>query len=85
MKTVANLGSLQQAQNLKLVLGSVGIDSFIPDEISAGVAPHFFVTRAGVRLQVDEKDEEEAKRIIQEESDEARASKQEDTKPQGEG
>ena len=38
MKTVANLGSLQQAQNLKLMLGSMGIDSFIPDERSAVAA-----------------------------------------------
>jgi hypothetical protein len=84
MKTVANLGSLQQAQNLKLVLGSMGIDSFIPDEVSAGVAPHFFATRTGVRLQVDEKDEEEAKRIIQKEFDDSKAE-QDDTKPQREG
>ena len=66
MKTVANLGSLQQAQNLKMTLGSMGLESFIPDEIIAGIAPHFFMTRSGVRLQVDEKDEEEAKRIIRE-------------------
>ena len=73
MKTVANLGSIQQAQNLKLVLGSMGIDSFIPDEVSAGVAPHLFATRVGIRLQVDDKDEEEAKRIIQEGSDNSKA------------
>ena len=48
-------------------LASMGIESFIPDEISAGVAPHFFMTRSSVRLQVDEEDEEKAKRIILEE------------------
>lgn len=65
MKTVANLGSIQDAQNLKLKLGSAGIEAFIPDEISAGVAPHLFMTRTGIRLQVEEKDEEEARQIIE--------------------
>jgi len=69
MKTVANLGTIQQAQSFKLLLGSMGIDAFIPDEVSAGVAPHLFTTRVGIRLQVDDKDEEGAKRIIREEFD----------------
>jgi hypothetical protein len=67
MKTVARYGSLQEAQNLKLLLGSVGIESFIPDEISAGMAPMLFLNRVGVRVQVEEKDEGEAKRVIEEE------------------
>ncbi len=66
MKTVANLGSIQAAQSLKLKLGFAGIEAFIPDEISAGVAPHLFMSRAGVRVQVAEADEAEAKRIIEE-------------------
>lgn len=65
MKTVANLGSIQAAQDLKLKLGSAGIEAFIPDEISAGVAPHLFMTRTGIRLQVAETDEDEAKKIIE--------------------
>ncbi len=65
MITVANLGSIQEAQNLKLKLGSVGIVAFIPDELSAGMAPFFLTTKAGVRLQVEEKDENLARRIIE--------------------
>ena len=64
MKTVANLGSIQAAQSLKLKLGFAGIEAFIPDEVSAGIAPHLFMSRAGVRVQVAEADEAEAKRII---------------------
>ena len=65
MITIANLGSIQEAQNLKLKLGSVGIEAFIPDELSAGLAPFFLTTKAGVRLQVEEKDEVLARRIIE--------------------
>ena len=66
LKTVANLTTIQQAQSLKLLLGSTGIDAFIPDEISAGLMPHIFLGQAGgVRLQVAEEDEEEARQIIE--------------------
>lgn len=64
MKTIANLGSMEQAQSLKRRLESAGIGAFIPDEMSATIAPHFFMTRVGIRLQVDERDEEEARLIL---------------------
>ena len=64
MKTVANLITLQEAQNLKLLLGSAGIDAFIPDEMSAGVAPHLFLSKTGIRLQVHESDVEIATELI---------------------
>lgn len=68
MKTVANLGSIQEAQSLKLMLGSFGIEAFIPDEISAGIAPYLFVgQRSGIRLQVPDDDEDEARRLLEEE------------------
>jgi len=49
----------------KLALGAAGIDAFIPDEMSASVAPMFFVNKPGVRLQVAEEDEEAAKEILE--------------------
>ena len=61
MKTIANFGTLMEAELLKLKLASCGIDAFIPDELTAGVAPHIFATRSGIRLQVAEKDVESAK------------------------
>lgn len=46
-------------------LGSEGIEAFIPDEVSAGLEPHIFLTRQGIRLQVNEKDMEVAQKIIE--------------------
>jgi hypothetical protein len=58
-----------EAELLKLKLASFGIDAFIPDELTAGVAPHIFATRSGIRLQVEEKDVESAKAAMQSEID----------------
>ena len=69
MKTIANFGTLMEAELLKLKLASFGIDAFIPDELTAGVAPHIFATRSGIRLQVAEKDVESAKAAMQSEID----------------
>jgi len=65
MKTVANLGSIYAAQALKLKLGSAGIEAFIPDEMSADLAPPHFMSPSGIRLQVAEADEVEARKIIE--------------------
>tara|TARA_R110000850_G_scaffold85842_1_gene185111 strand:- start:865 stop:1092 length:228 start_codon:yes stop_codon:yes gene_type:complete len=68
MKTIARFTNLQSAQIAKLNLGAAGIEGFIPDEMSAGTAPYLFMTKAGVRLQVREEDEEEAKAVLERES-----------------
>ncbi|NOX98876.1 MAG: hypothetical protein GXP30_03940 [Verrucomicrobia bacterium] len=65
LKTIANPGTIQKAQSLKLLLGSIGIEAFIPDELMAGIAPHLFMTRTGVRVQVEEEEEEDAMRLIE--------------------
>ena len=65
MKTVAQFNSLEEALILKLELGSCGIDAFIPDEMSAGVAPNIFLTKAGIRVQVADEDEEDARQVIE--------------------
>ena len=62
--TVANCSSIQQAYSFKIALDAVEIESFIPDEISAGLAPHHFTTPAGVRLQVRQEDLEAAQEAI---------------------
>jgi hypothetical protein len=64
MNTIANCFDLNDALRLKMALESAGIPSFIPDEISAGVAPNLFLTTTGVRLQVAEEHAEEALKII---------------------
>lgn len=70
MKTVANCNNLFEAQRLKTLLEASGIPATIPDEAMAGIAPHHFLTNAGVRLQVVEENESEAKKIISEASGE---------------
>ena len=64
MTTVANCLNLQEAAQLQMLLQASGIPSFLPDEISAGIAPHHFLTPSGVRLQVAEEHAEEARRLI---------------------
>ena len=64
MITVANCFDLNEALRLKMHLDSAGIAVFIPDEFSAGAAPHHFLTGSGVRLQVAEAQAEEARQVI---------------------
>ncbi|MDB6147543.1 MAG: hypothetical protein JWO45_1207 [Spartobacteria bacterium] len=68
MITVANCYDLNEALRLKMALDAANISSFIPDEATAQNAPYVFIaTGAGVRLQVADKDAEEARKIIQRE------------------
>ena len=65
MKTVANCLNLGEAQHFKTVLDAAGIPSFIPDELSAGIAPHhFYTSSSGVRLQVADENADEAEGLI---------------------
>jgi hypothetical protein len=64
MITIANFGSLMEAELLKLKLASFGIDAFIPDELTSGVAPHIFATKSGVRVQVAPEDACRAKEVM---------------------
>ena len=67
MVTVANCFDLNEALRLKMALDAANIESVIPDEATAQNAPYVFLgTESGVRLQVAEKDAEEARRIIKE-------------------
>ncbi len=71
MKTIARFTTLEEAQIAKLTLGAAGIEAFIPDEMSAGVAPMFFVNKPGVRLQVFEENEAAAQTILEVEIEDA--------------
>lgn len=64
MTDVANVGTIQEAQVLKMQLGACGIEAFIPDEVSAVVAPHHFMTPTGVRVQVADEDAEAARKVL---------------------
>lgn len=63
MVTIANCRDLNEALRLQMLLGCGNIKSFIPDESSATLAPHYFFA-SGVRVQVSEEDTERAKRIV---------------------
>ena len=71
MKTIANCRTLEEADCLRALLEAHGIPAFIPDENAASVVPHHLVTRSGVRLQVAEKDEDEARLLVERRGDEA--------------
>jgi hypothetical protein len=62
--TVRHCFDLSQAQQLKTRLEAAGIPAFIPDEISAGIAPYHFFNPSGVRLQVSEAHVEEARALL---------------------
>ena len=64
MKTIAQYGTLKEAELLKMKLASCDIDAFIPDELIAGVAPHIFATRSGIRVQVADKDLKMSKSLL---------------------
>lgn len=65
MVTIANCRDLNDALRLQMLLGCASIESFIPDENSASLTPHYFFA-SGVRVQVPEDDAEKAKQIVSE-------------------
>ena len=67
MITVANCFDFIEANRLRMALESVGIPVFIPDEMTASVAPHWFLNGSGIRLQVENQDAAAASKIIEEE------------------
>ena len=65
MTTIANCLTLMDAERVRLLLASHSIEAYIPDSISASVLPHHFVTKSGVRVQVEDSLAEQAKSIIE--------------------
>ncbi len=65
MITVAHYLNLPEAQRHKMALDASGIESFIPDELSASIVPTTFMNTTGVRLQVAEADESTARTILE--------------------
>lgn len=54
MITIANCFDIIEANRLRMALESAGIPVFIPDEMTASIAPHHFLTGSGIRIQVAE-------------------------------
>jgi len=63
MITVTTCSNLAEAQLLKALLDDAGLPAFLPDELTANSAPQL-VFGAGIRVQVEEKDAAEARRVL---------------------
>lgn len=55
-----------EAERVRLLLASRGIEATIPDSITASLVPYTFATKAGVRVQVDDLVADDARSIIEE-------------------
>ncbi len=63
MTTLVTCSNLAEAQLLKSLLDDSGIKAFLPEELTANTAPQFLFS-SGIRLQVEDEDAEEARRVI---------------------
>ena len=68
METVITVNSLSDADRVRIVLQSHGIECFLPDEHTVQGGGHYALSATtGVRIQVPETDLENAREIIQRE------------------
>ena len=63
MTTVTTCSNLAEAQLLKALLDDAGIPAFLPDELTANAAPQFLFA-AGIRVQVEDEEVEEARAVL---------------------
>ena len=63
MTTLVTCSNIAEAQLLKSLLDDSGIKAFLPEEMTANAAPQFLFA-SGVRLQVEDEDAAEARRVI---------------------
>jgi hypothetical protein len=63
MTTLTTCSNIAEAALLKSLLAAAGIPAFIPEELTANAAPQL-VFSSGIRLQVEDEDGAEARRVI---------------------
>ena len=63
MTTLLTCSNIAEAQLLKSLLDDSGIKAHLPEELTANAAPQFLFS-SGVRLQVEDEDVDEARRVI---------------------
>ena len=63
MTTIIHCSSVSEAMLKKSLLEGSGIRSWVPDELTSEVQPYLFAG-AGVRLQVEDEDADEARRVL---------------------
>ena len=64
MTTVANCSSVEEALLKRSVLAGSGIQAYVPDELNAQNQPYVFTGAAVIRVQVDDEDADEARRVL---------------------
>ena len=64
MTTVVHCSSVSEAMVKKSLLEGSGIRAWVPDELTSQVAPPYLFAGSGVRLQVEDEDVEEARRVL---------------------
>ena len=63
MTTLTTCSNIAEAQLLKSLLDDSGIRAYLPEELTANAAPQFLFS-SGIRLQVEDEDADEARRVI---------------------
>jgi hypothetical protein len=63
MTTLVTCSNIAEAQLLKSLLDDSGIRAYLPEELTANAAPQFLFS-SGIRLQVEDEDADEARRVI---------------------
>ena len=63
MTTLVTCSNIAEAQLLKSLLDDSGIKAHLPEELTANAAPQFLFA-SGIRLQVEDEDADEARRVI---------------------
>ncbi len=63
MTTLATCSNLAEALLLKSLLDDSGIRAHLPEELTANAAPQLLFS-SGIRLQVEDEDVDDARRVI---------------------
>jgi hypothetical protein len=63
MITLTTCSNIAEAELLKSLLDAGGIQAFLPEELTANAAPQL-VFSSGIRVQVEDEDADEARRVI---------------------
>ena len=64
MVTIAHFAEVSEAQIIRSVLEGHGIESIIPNEQTAEIAPPYLWASGGIQLQVAEEDLESAREVL---------------------
>ena len=64
MTTITHCSSVSEAMLTKSLLEGSGIRAWVPDEMTAQLAPQLLFAGSGVRVQVEDEDAEKARSVL---------------------